>query len=157
LNNVQFRLRRLRRSLATSLYRRGFGRRLGHLPLILLTSRGTRTGKLHTVPVASFEDADCCSTASRLVVAAFAGAGRHPAWYHNLRRDPDHVWIEVGKRVCKVVPTCLEGADRSRAWQRLVSVAPNLEQYARRTNREIPVVRLTLVGAIGPDLRAMPR
>jgi len=114
---------------------------MGNLSLLLLTTRGARSGKLHTVPVAWFPDEE--APAGWLVVASYAGAAPHPAWYLNMARNPDQVWIDVSGRRFKVAPTSLEGAERSRVWRRVVAAAPHVAEYARLTDREIPVVRLT--------------
>ncbi|MBI3971316.1 MAG: nitroreductase family deazaflavin-dependent oxidoreductase [Chloroflexi bacterium] len=66
-------------------------------PLLLLTTVGAKTGKTRRTVLGWFPDGD----KSWLVVASYAGAARHPAWYFNLAKNPDKVWIEVGKReVC---------------------------------------------------------
>lgn len=78
-----------------------------------------------------------------LVVASFGGSAHHPAWFHNLARHPDDVWIEVDDRRVKVRPESLHGAEREERWQRITAVAENFAGYERKTDREIPVVRLT--------------
>jgi deazaflavin-dependent oxidoreductase (nitroreductase family) len=80
---------------------------------------------------------------SWLVVASAAGSSSHPAWYLNLARRPDDVAIEVdGERVA-VRAESLHGAERERAWNRVVALAPGYGKYAHDTHREIPIVRLT--------------
>jgi deazaflavin-dependent oxidoreductase (nitroreductase family) len=74
-----------------------------------------------------------------LIVASFAGAAAHPARYHNMAKNPDKVWIEIGKRKLKVHPGSLKGPEREQAWRRIVSLAPYYGEYEQKTDREIPV------------------
>ena len=69
-------------------------------------------------------------------------AARHPAWFLNLPKNPDQVWITTGKRRIKVRPETLEGAERDRAWQEITSLAPGYGRYLEITDRVIPIVRL---------------
>jgi deazaflavin-dependent oxidoreductase (nitroreductase family) len=107
--------------------------------LLNLTTIGAKTGNRHTVPLSWYPDGEN----AWLVVASFGGAARHPAWYINMARHPDQVWIELGGRKIKVSPESLRGSEREQAWQRIVAVAPNYGEYQQHTDREIPVVRLT--------------
>ena len=110
-------------------------------PLLLLTTLGARTGQARTSIITQFPE----SEGSILIVASFGGAARHPAWYFNLARHPDQVFIERNGRRIRVQPTTLSGQERERAWQRITSIAPGFAQYQRNTDREIPVVRLVPV------------
>ena len=78
-----------------------------------------------------------------LVVAALAGAARHPSWFINLAKNPDSVWVEVGRDRYQVRPDLLRGEERAAAWERIVAAAPGFGAYQSKTDREIPVVRLT--------------
>jgi len=109
------------------------------VPLLLLTTVGARSGQERTSMVAQFPEAD----GSTLIVASFGGAAKHPAWYFNLAKRPDQVWMEQGGRRVRVRATSLAGAEREVAWRRIVSAAPGFAEYQRKTDREIPVVRLT--------------
>jgi deazaflavin-dependent oxidoreductase (nitroreductase family) len=75
-------------------------------------------------------------------VASAAGSARHPAWYFNLAKHPDQVWIEVGDAKLKVRPTLLSGEERAAAWQRVIREAPQYAAYETKTDRQIPIVRL---------------
>jgi deazaflavin-dependent oxidoreductase (nitroreductase family) len=109
------------------------------MPLLLLTTVGARSGQQRTSMVAQFPESD----GATLIVASFGGAVKHPAWYFNLAKHPDQVFIERGGQRIRVRPTTLVGAEREVAWRRIVSVAPGFAEYRRKTDREIPVVRLT--------------
>jgi deazaflavin-dependent oxidoreductase (nitroreductase family) len=107
-------------------------------PLLVLTTVGARTGQPRTTMLAQFPEAD----GSTLVAASFGGAAAHPAWYFNLAKHPDQVFIDRDGRRIRVQPTSLSGQEREAAWRRIVSVAPGFAEYQRKTDREIPVIRL---------------
>jgi len=121
-----------------------FGRRMRiqGRPLLLLTTVGAKTGKRRQTPLGWFDD-DPPRKDAWLVVASAAGAASHPGWFINLARRPDDVAIDVDGQRLAVSAQSLEGAERARAWSRIVALAPGYGQYAITTDREIPVVRLT--------------
>jgi deazaflavin-dependent oxidoreductase (nitroreductase family) len=108
-------------------------------PVILLTTVGARTGKERTHVLGGFPDGDD----AWLVVASNGGAAAHPAWFFNLARNPDQVWAQVGNRKFRARVQSLQGAERDDAYARVVSVAGNYASYLKKTDREIPVVRIT--------------
>lgn len=124
--------------LSAALYRRGIGRRMGAMPLLLLTTMGARTGRRHTTAVAWFPDGD-----SWVIAATFAGSASHPAWYRNLLTHPDQVWIEVGDRRVHVRPEQLRDAERDAWWARIRDSGANFAGYEAKTDRVFPIMRLT--------------
>jgi len=114
-------------------------RKMDGMPVILVTTRGARSGELRTTPVMCFPDGD----SAWLVVASFAGAAQHPAWFTNMARHPDDVSIQVDGRRVKVAPHSLEGPQRQEAWERITTQSARFAGYQQKTDREIPVVRLT--------------
>ena len=115
-------------------------------PLLLLETVGARSGKKRHTTLGSFPDEDA-SRQAWLIVASAAGAAAHPAWYFNLARRPDDVAIETGGKRFAVRAESLQGAERERAWSRVVKLAPGYGHYANDTDREIPIVRLTPTGS----------
>src|SRR5579864_4198124 len=107
-------------------------------PLLVLTTVGARTGQPRTSMVTQFPESD----GSTLIVASFGGAAKHPAWYFNLAKHPDQVFIERKGRRIPVQAMSLSGEERAAAWQKIVRIAPGFAEYQRKTDREIPVVRL---------------
>lgn len=107
--------------------------------IALLRTVGATSGKQRTAPVAAFPD----GPDRWLVVGSNSGAAKHPAWFANLARHPDRAEIELGGRTIKVTPESLVDPERAEAWQRVVKVAPNFAGYEKKTDRLIPVVRLT--------------
>jgi deazaflavin-dependent oxidoreductase (nitroreductase family) len=107
--------------------------------LLLLSTIGARSGQPRTSMVAQFPEPN----GSALIVASFGGAAQHPAWYFNMAKHSDQVFIERNGRRVRVRSTTLSGEERESAWRRIVSVAPGFAEYQRKTDREIPVIRLT--------------
>jgi deazaflavin-dependent oxidoreductase (nitroreductase family) len=109
-------------------------------PLLLLTTRGARTGATRRTALGWFPDD---REPSWIVVGSGAGAATHPGWAFNLAKHPDDASIEVDGRVLRVRAETLHGAERERAWARIVELTPGYGRYAQQTDREIPVIRLT--------------
>ena len=106
----------------------GFG---GPSRMLVLTTRGARTGQARSTPMMYVADGD------RLVVyASNVGARRHPAWYHNLVAHPD-VTVEVGADRIEATAVVTSGEERERLWKRFPF--PELQEKA---GRQIPVVAL---------------
>jgi deazaflavin-dependent oxidoreductase (nitroreductase family) len=110
-------------------------------PLLQLETIGAKTGARRFTNLGTFEDPG--RAGAWLVVASAAGAARHPAWYFNLARRPNDVWVTFGGRRVAVRAESLSGDERTRAWDGIVSLAPGYGRYTVDTDREIPIVRLT--------------
>ncbi|MGH7612035.1 MAG: nitroreductase/quinone reductase family protein [Candidatus Dormibacteria bacterium] len=109
------------------------------LPALLLTTVGRRSGRERTVPLGGFED----GPDAWLVVGSAGGGRQHPAWFLNMAAHPEQIWVEVGRRRLRVEAELLEGERRKNAYQRLVGIFPRYQGYQAKTDREVPVVRLT--------------
>lgn len=109
---------------------------LAGVPLVMLTTTGARTGLPRTLPVLGLRDDDAV-----VVIASNFGRPRHPAWYHNLRADPQaRVAVEGVTRAVEARE--LVGAERERQFRRAVAIYPGFERYRRWAGRSIPVLRL---------------
>jgi deazaflavin-dependent oxidoreductase (nitroreductase family) len=118
--------------------RRGRGRFLG-MDVLILHTVGRRSGQPPQSPVAWFADGHD----AWLIVAS--GGHEHPDWYLNLVAHPERASIELpGGDTVPATPHRLDGADRAQAWQRITAAQPRYAKYQRKTDREYPVVRLTL-------------
>ncbi len=81
---------------------------------------------------------------ARLIVAS-GGGSQHPDWYLNLMALSDRASIELpGRDTVPVTPHRLDGADREQAWQRIAAAQPRIATYQSKSDREYPVVRLSL-------------
>ena len=105
--------------------------------LVLLTTVGGRTGQQRTTPMMFHRDRDRI-----LVVAANAGATRHPDWYRNLTREP-RVTVEVGDQAYPAIATVLAGQERDQEWTALKKAYPFFAEYEKTAGRTIPVVALS--------------
>lgn len=126
----------------TALYRatRGLvGARADGLDMLLLSTRGRRTGRMRTTPLPWFRSGD-----DLVLIASFGGGPRDPAWLANLRADPK-ARIQVRGRVGEVETRIAEGDEREALWNAITTVHPRYLEYQQRTERRIPVV--VLVGA----------
>jgi deazaflavin-dependent oxidoreductase (nitroreductase family) len=103
---------------------------------LLLTTTGRRSGQPFTTPLIYRED-----DGDYIVVASKAGAPPHPDWYRNLEANPA-AEIQVGADVMAVDAETVTGEDRSRLWAKMTEVWPQYDEYATKTDREIPVVAL---------------
>jgi deazaflavin-dependent oxidoreductase (nitroreductase family) len=107
--------------------------------LLLLTTTGRKSGLERTSPLGWVSDGN-----SGWVIAASAnGAASIPAWYYNLAAAPDEARIEVSGATFPVSAEQLHGAEREAAWQKLTTAIPRFGKYPEKTDREIPVIRLT--------------
>jgi deazaflavin-dependent oxidoreductase (nitroreductase family) len=115
------------------------GKGVGHFgdKLLLLTTRGAKTGQLRTTPVVYHRDGN------RYVIAASkSGAPSNPAWYHNLVRHRE-AEVEVGTEKFKVRATPIaKGPERDRLYEAHGENFAAFRDYPRQTKRVIPVVVL---------------
>ena len=104
------------------------------LPIIIVTTRGRRTGKLRKTPLMRVEH-----DGEYALVASMGGAPKHPVWYFNLKDDPTAVMIQDGAEPWDAVVREVEGDERARWWERAVAAFPPYAEYQQKTDRVIPV------------------
>jgi F420H(2)-dependent quinone reductase len=112
------------------------GRRIGRLPVLLLTTIGRKSGRPRTQPLAYTQAGD-----GYAVIASKGGAAQHPLWYLNLRANP-LAEVTVGRETRRVRARDAQGEERERLWRALADLYPGYERYAQKTRRLIPVVVL---------------
>src|SRR3954470_23906870 len=100
-------------------------------PVVIVTSRGVRSGKLRKTPLMRVEH-----DGRYLAVASHGGAPKHPVWYHNLLADP-HVELRDRAEKWDMTARLLAGEERAEWWQRAVEAFPPYAEYQRKTEREI--------------------
>ncbi len=123
-----------------AIYRRTRGR-IGHRlpglpPTLLLDHVGARSGVKRTTPLLYVTDGE-----NLVIIASKGGYPKHPAWFHNLRANPETT-VQVGAELRPVRARVADPAERARLWPRAVAAYRGYEGYQRRTGREIPVVIL---------------
>jgi deazaflavin-dependent oxidoreductase (nitroreductase family) len=112
-----------------------FGK-VGAMNALLLTTKGRKSGDRRDVALNYVRDGD-----SYVVVASYVGEDRDPAWWLNLKSDPEAEVNVAGKRM-KVRARESEGAERERLWTAIVAKDPAYDEYQRRTKRRLAVVVL---------------
>lgn len=105
------------------------------LPVIIVTTRGNRSGKVRKTPLMRVEHGG-----SYALVASKGGAPEHPVWYHNLVADPSAVSIQDGPEPFDAVVREVTGDERTAWWERAVAAYPPYADYQRNTERVIPVL-----------------
>ncbi len=105
-------------------------------PMVLLTSKGAKSGKPHTTPLVYMQDGDRIA-----VFASMGGAPTNPAWYYNLRANPEAT-LEIGTDQYPVKAVITSGEERDRLFAKQVTLIPTFGDYQKRTTRTIPVVVL---------------
>jgi F420H(2)-dependent quinone reductase len=129
--------------LHVALYRRSRGRLGGGVPgwpdarIALVTHTGARSGTVRTSPLMYVADGEAIA-----VVASKAGQPTHPAWYHNLRANPETV-VEIGGERRPVRARLADPAEREELWPRFDAAFPAYEWYREQAApRVIPVILL---------------
>ena len=106
------------------------------MPVLLLTTRGRRTGLPRTRALTYLPRGD-----TAIVVASYLGEPRHPAWWLNLEANPD-AEIQIGSTIRAVRAREASGEERNALWSEIVTSMEEYAAYETRTDRRIPVVVL---------------
>jgi deazaflavin-dependent oxidoreductase (nitroreductase family) len=104
------------------------------LPIIIVTTRGNKTGSVRKTPLMRVEHGG-----EYALVASMGGAPKHPVWYHNIKSDPASVMIQDGPEPFAADVRELAGEERAVWWTRAVAAFPPYAEYQVRTERVIPV------------------
>ncbi|TML98388.1 MAG: nitroreductase family deazaflavin-dependent oxidoreductase [Actinobacteria bacterium] len=109
---------------------------LGAPPVLLLDHIGAKSGIKRTTPLVYVADEP-----DVVIVASKGGHPRHPAWYHNLRANPDTT-VQIGAERRAVRARVAGPEERERLWPKAVATYSGYQGYQQRTDREIPLVIL---------------
>jgi deazaflavin-dependent oxidoreductase (nitroreductase family) len=123
-------------------FRANDGRVGGHFEgktLLLIHTTGAKSGKEQVNPVAYIRDGECY-----VVVASKGGAPTHPAWYYNILAHP-RLTVEVGTETFQADAKVSEEPERTHLYNKMVEMLPGFDDYRNRTERVIPVIKLTPV------------
>jgi F420H(2)-dependent quinone reductase len=119
---------------------RGTTLRDSGLPVVIITNRGARSGKVRKTPLMRVEH-----DGRYAAVASQGGAPTHPYWYYNFRAHPE-VELQDGPARGEFVARELTGDERAGWWTRAVAAYPPYAEYQERTSRQIPVFVLEPAG-----------
>jgi deazaflavin-dependent oxidoreductase (nitroreductase family) len=103
------------------------------LPVIILTTRGAKSGKIRKTPLMRVEH-----DGTYAVVASLGGAPQHPVWYHNITADP-RVELQDGPVRQDMNAREVTGEEKAVWWERAVEAFPDYADYQLKTDRQIPV------------------
>jgi deazaflavin-dependent oxidoreductase (nitroreductase family) len=104
------------------------------MPVIIVTSRGNKSGKVRKTPLMRVEH-----EGSYALVASKGGAPEHPVWYYNLVASPDAVAIQDGPEPFDVEVRQVSGDEKAEWWDRAVAAYPPYAEYQTKTDRQIPL------------------
>jgi F420H(2)-dependent quinone reductase len=104
------------------------------LPIIIVSTRGNKSGKLRKMALMRVEH-----DGEYALVASMGGAPKHPVWYYNLKAHPDEVVIQDGPEPQAVDVRELAGDERAKWWDRAVAAYPDYADYQTKTDRVIPL------------------
>ena len=112
------------------------GSRLGRLKLLLLRTKGRKSGQVRTVELLYLDDGDNVA-----VVGSKGGSDAPPAWLLNLQANPE-AEVQVGRRRWPAVARIADPRERARLWKEATAVWPGYNAYQARSQRTIPIVIL---------------
>ena len=112
------------------------------MPIIVVTSRGAKSGRLRKNPVMRVEHEGAYA-----LVASKGGAPENPEWFYNLVAYPDEVTVQDGPEPFAVTVRQIEGDERAAWWERAVAAYPPYTEYQENTDRRIPVFLATRADA----------
>lgn len=104
------------------------------LPVVIVTTRGARSGKVRKMALMRVEH-----EGDYALIASQGGAPANPAWYHNLVTDPTALMIQDGPTARDFVAREVTGEERDLWWERAVAAYPSYDEYQAATERVIPV------------------
>jgi len=104
------------------------------LPVVIVTTRGNKTGKIRKMALMRVEHGG-----EYALVASMGGAPKNPVWYYNLKADPTGVMLQDGPEPFEVDVRELDGDERGQWWDRAVAAYPPYAEYQQKTSRKIPV------------------
>lgn len=102
-------------------------------PVVVMSTRGAKTGKIRKVPVMRVEH-----EGRYAVVGSLGGSPRHPLWYFNVKADP-HVELQDGPVQQDMTAHEATGEERAEWWRRAVAVFPRYAEMQKKTSRQFPV------------------
>jgi deazaflavin-dependent oxidoreductase (nitroreductase family) len=121
-----------------------FGDKMGWIKVALVETVGRKSGKRRTVPIACYPYRD-----SVVVSASNSGQEKHPAWYLNMRANPE-VTVQLGKERYRAVAEEVPDEEREELWKTIVEMNKHQGEYLEKVERKIPLVWFRRIDS-GPD------
>ena len=112
------------------------GGRFANATLLLLTTKGAKSGLPRLNPLAYFKDGN-----RYLIIASYAGAPGNPPWYYNLLANPE-ASVEMGTEKFNVRAEVLGEPERTKQYARIAAAVPAFAEYQSKTERTIPMLAL---------------
>ncbi len=112
------------------------GGRFANAPVLLITTKGAKTGMIRTTPLMYLPDGK-----RQVIFASRGGSPKNPGWYHNIRAYPE-ITIEVGHEKFQAIATEVTGGERDKLYARQSELYPQFGVYQKKTMRTIPVIAL---------------
>jgi deazaflavin-dependent oxidoreductase (nitroreductase family) len=112
------------------------------LPIIVVATRGAKSGKIRKNPLMRVEH-----DGEYALVASKGGMPENPEWFHNLVAHPDEVAVQDGPEPVAVSVREVTGDEKAVWWERAVAAYPDYAEYQKNTDRQIPVFIATPKGA----------
>ena len=104
------------------------------LPVIIVTTKGNKTGKIRKFALMRVEH-----DGEYALVASLGGAPKNPVWYYNLKADPTALMIQDGPEPFDAEAREVAGDEKAEWWERAVAAFPPYAEYQAKTERSIPV------------------
>lgn len=104
------------------------------LPVIIVTTKGNKSGKLRKFALMRVEH-----EGEYALVASMGGAPKNPVWYHNIKADPSALMIQDGPEPFDAQAREVTGDEKAVWWERAVAAFPPYAEYQQKTDRVIPV------------------
>jgi deazaflavin-dependent oxidoreductase (nitroreductase family) len=117
------------------------GTTLRGMPVVLLTLKGARSGKVRKIPLMRVEH-----EGRYAAVASIGGAPKNPVWYYNLSAHPN-ITLQDGPATYELVAREVTGPEKEQWWERAVAAFPDYANYQAKTSRVIPVFVLEPVAS----------
>jgi len=110
---------------------------LAGLPVIMLATKGAKSGLSRQIPLVALVDGE-----NLILIASFFGSSRHPAWYYNLQANPQAL-VFYNDHSAQYLAHLAQGEERQRYWEMATALYPGYSHYKRKASaREIPVLVL---------------
>ena len=102
-------------------------------PVVLITMRGAKSGKVRKVPLMRVEH-----DGTYAIVASLGGAPKNPVWFNNVKADPN-LELQDGTESGRYTAREVTGEEKAIWWERAVAAYPDYADYQTKTDRLIPV------------------